>query len=209
MSAKAGNVFYFSIFFFLIFDATFLTLLHLYNKYVQDKKTDQSNIHKLKNIMERREALKELAAALGGLAMIPGCKLLPGAMCYDPVAPYPKDYVCSYCNNTIKDKYDGYLLYSINLIEETVNHIKMLEYDAGLDKTEFCPKCSQKNIEKPELIFRFRFSDETEYHIARSNIISDYQCLLVFLSNPDGFTGDQTIIQKMTGLGLSDDLNIG
>ena len=167
--------------------------------------------------MERREALKGLAAALGGLVMIPGCKkLLPVAMCYDPAVPYPTNYVCSYCNYTIKDKYDGYLLYSINLIEDTVNFIKMLEYDADLDKTEFCPKCSQKNIEKPELIFRSRFSEETEYHIARSNIVNEYRCLLEFLSDPDKFMEEQNeiilrekiaIIQKMTGLG--DNLKIG
>jgi len=170
--------------------------------------------------MERREALKGLAAALGGLVMIPGClkNIEPetAVTCYYSVTPYPTDYVCSYCDHTVKDQYEGYLIFCISLIEDAVNRIKKLEYDADLDKTEFCPNCSQKNIENPELIFRIRFSEETEYHIARSNIVNEYRCLLEFLSDPDKFMEEQNeiilrekiaIIQKMTGLG--DNLKIG
>ena len=89
----------------------------------------------------------------------------------------------------------------INQIDDIVEQIKTLGYDAVLDKTEFCPKCSKKNIENPELIFKIRFSDKADYHVVRSNIINEYQSLFEFLSNPDKFTGDKVIIQKMTGLG--------
>jgi hypothetical protein len=87
-----------------------------------------------------------------------------------------------------------------------VSKIKSLDYDAVLDKTEFCPICSKKNIQNPELIFKIRFSDEAGYHIARSNIVNEYQCVFDFLSKPDEYKGDKAIIQKMTGLG--EDLKI-
>ena len=157
---------------------------------------------KIKNCnMERREIVKGLAAALGGLVAIPGCRNLPGAMCYDPIVDYYVDYVCSDCNSTIKDTYSNWVVYSIKQIENIVLRIKNLGYDVVLDKTEFCPHCSKKSIENPELIFKIRFSDKADYHVVRSNIINEYQCLFEFLSNPDEYTGDKEIIQKMTGLG--------
>ena len=156
--------------------------------------------------MERRDAIKGLAVALGGLVTIPGCKKIIGATCYDPAYPDNVDYVCSYCGNIIKGKYSSWLIFDINQIEEIVNQIKKLDYDVVLDKTEFCPNCSQKNIENPEIIFKIRFSEEAGYHIARSNIVNEYQCLFEFLSNPDKFSGNRAIIQKMTGLG--EDLKI-
>jgi len=157
--------------------------------------------------MKRRKAIKGLAAALGGLAAIPGCRLIPAiAMCYDPAEECHVDYVCSYCKDTIKDKYCDWTLYMISQIEEIFNKIKGLGYDVVLDKTEFCPNCSKKDITNPELIFKIRFSEEAEYHIARSNIVNEYQCLFEFLSKPEEFTGNKTIIQKMTGLG--EDLKI-
>jgi DNA-directed RNA polymerase subunit RPC12/RpoP len=162
--------------------------------------------------MERRKAIKGLAAALGGLVAIPGCSgeaektEVVGAMCYIMANFDYMDYVCSHCGNTIKDKYNEWIIIQINQIEEIVKKIKELGYDVVLDKTEFCPHCSKKNIENPELIFKIRFSDEADYHIVRSNIINEYQCLYEFLSNPDEFSGDKTIIQKMTGLG--EDLKI-
>jgi len=48
--------------------------------------------------MERRDAIKGLAVALGGLVMIPGClkdkNREPVAMCYDfvPVRAYSREY---------------------------------------------------------------------------------------------------------------------
>ena len=151
--------------------------------------------------------IKGLAAALSGLAAIPGCKNFPvAAMCYDPAVECYVDYVCPYCKGVVKGKYCDWMVHAINQIEEFVKKIIELEYDVFLDKTEFCPKCSKKNIENPELIFKIRFSEKAAYHIVRSNIINEYQCLFEFLSNPDEYTGDKAIIQKMTGLG--EDLRI-
>jgi hypothetical protein len=178
--------------------------------------------------MERRDVIKGLAAALGGLVTFSGCseeekcneeqegdekqegdeeqEPIVSAMCYAPPYDGYEDYVCSLCDNIIKEKYSGWMVLSINSIEEIVNQIMDLDYDVVLDKAEFCPNCSQKNIENPEIIFKIRFSEEPGYHIARSNIVNEYQCLFEFLSNPDKFTGNRAIIQKMTGLG--EDLKI-
>ena len=153
--------------------------------------------------LEKR--LKELSQTkyAGELAM--------GAMCYDPAIPMYADYVCPYCNDTVKEKYNGWMIYNINNIEEIVNQIKAKGYDVVLDKTEFCPHCNKKSIEYPELIFKFRFSAQADYHVSKSNINYEYCCLLAFLSNQDTFTNEYdyeyalhdniAIIQKMTGLG--------
>jgi len=167
--------------------------------------------------MKRRKAIKGLAAALGGLAAIPGCKkeLVPVASCYVTVVDYYEDYVCSHCGNTIKEKYTKQIISYIGQIEYGVNQMKGLGYDVILDKTEFCPHCSKKGIENPVLIFKIRFSEEADYHIARSNIINEYYCLYEFLKNPDEYLETQdvktlpekiAIIRKMTGLG--EDLKI-
>jgi hypothetical protein len=154
--------------------------------------------------MKRREIVKGLAAALSSLVAITVCKSC--AMCYDPAEPYYVDYVCTHCNNVIKDKYGDWEVHTIGQIDKIVEQIKALCFDAVLDKTEFCSHCSKKNIENPELIFKIRFSNEADYHTARSNIVNEYQLLFEFLSNPDGYTGNRAIIQKMTGLG--EDLKI-
>jgi len=134
-----------------------------------------------------------------------------GAMCYDIAEPKLVDYICSYCGDTIKEKYLDWDLYTIESIEKIVTQIKTSGYDAVLDKTEYCPHCSKKEINEPELIFKIRFSEKADYHIVRSNITNDYQCLLAFLLNQDTYSGyydeeyalhdNVAIIQKMTGLG--------
>ena len=156
--------------------------------------------------MERRKVIKGFAAALSGLVAIPGCNHFTGATCYEPAVDDYVDYDCSYCNNIIKRTYSDWVVRSIKQIENIVSQIENMDYDVVLDKTEFCPYCSKKNIENPELIFKIRFSDKAEYHVVRSNIINEYQCLFDFLSNPDEYTGNREIIQKMTGLG--EDLKI-
>jgi len=150
-----------------------------------------------------------LVAALSGLVAIPVCTL-PSchiASCYEPGVEQPyMDYICSHCGDTIKGKYGDWIIHNINTIADIVKGIKDLGYDAILDKTEFCPYCSKKTIENPELIFQIRFSEEADYHTVRSNIANEYQCLFNFLSKPDEYTGNREIIQKMTGLG--EDLKI-
>ena len=149
-----------------------------------------------------------LAAALSSLVAVPVCNVkCVSAMCYIPAEAIKyEDYVCSHCGDTVKGKYGSWIIHNISQIEDIVKRIKVLEYDVNLDAAEFCPYCSKKNIENPELIFSIRFSEEADYHIVRSNIVNEYQCLFDFLSNPDEYAGNREIIQKMTGLG--DDLKI-
>ena len=160
--------------------------------------------------MKNRKIEIGLVAALSSLVATPGCidKFSPSPTCYDPyIEELSFDYICSHCGNTIKGKHGYWTIHNINTIEDLVKGIKKLGYDAILDKTEFCPYCSKKTIENPELIFQIRFSDEDDYHTVRSNIANEYQCLFDFLSKPDEYAGNREIIQKMTGLG--EDLKIG
>ena len=153
--------------------------------------------------MKSRNVKIGLVAALSGLATMPGCNksVIETAMCYIVAFEEYVDYLCSHCGVTIKGKHGNRMIFNIYSIDETVAQMKTLGYDVILDKTEFCPYCSKKNIENPELIFCIRFSDEVDYHFVRSNIINEYRCLLEFLSNPEEYTGNREIIQKMTGLG--------
>jgi hypothetical protein len=138
-------------------------------------------------------------------------ELSMGAMCYAPMRSKFEDYICPYCGDTIKEKYDSWNIYNISAIESIVGQIKSMEYDVVLDKREFCPHCSGKSIENPELIFKIRFSSNAEYHIVKSSLLYEYKCLLAFLSDEATYFGsfgeehalhDNTaIIQKMTGLG--------
>ena len=138
-------------------------------------------------------------------------KLVMGAMCYESTALIHADFVCSYCGDTIKEKYDNWQVYNINEIEKIVEQIKSKGYDVILDKTELCQHCSQKDIQNPALIFKIRFSSKVDYYVVKSNIEYEYQCLLTFLSGQKTFSdryGDEhtlndnvAIIQKMTGLG--------
>jgi len=139
-----------------------------------------------------------------------------GAMCYMMAEVKNVDYVCSHCNNTIPGRYSNAVIGDINYIERIVAEIQDLGYDVILDKTEYCPNCSKKTIFEPKLIFKIRFSNNTDYHIVKTNIVNEYKCLLAFLSNQDKYKGDYgrefplhdniDIIQKMTGLG--EDLKI-
>jgi len=138
-------------------------------------------------------------------------KLTPGAMCYMMMFDKFVDWVCPYCGDTTKWEYGTWVFSSIDYIEEIVSRIKTLGYDVVLDKAEFCSNCSNHSIEKPELIFKIRFSTKADYYIVKSNIVDEYQCLLAFLSNKKKFKGTHdeehalhdniAIIQKMTGLG--------
>ncbi len=138
-------------------------------------------------------------------------KLSYGAMCYDIIATATVDYVCTYCGDTIKGRYDEWDIKFVNMIESIVDSIKAKGYDAVLDKSELCPNCSKKETVHPELIFKIRFSKKADYHIARSNIINEYSCVRDFIEGRDVYTDwtdveyaihdDVNIIQKMTGLG--------
>ena len=173
-----------------------------------EKKTSDVEVYMDRNVLEKR--LKEIAKTKyrGDLAW--------GAMCYDPAVPYPVDYVCSLCGFTVKDEYDDHQVFEIREIEIIVKKIKNLGYDVLLDKKEYCPRCSNREIDRPELIFSIRYSASSNYHVARSNILNEYLCLLAFLEEKEKYTVERDeerslhegagIIKKMTGLG--DDLDL-
>ena len=133
-----------------------------------------------------------------------------GAMCYSVAISKIENYVCPHCANTVR-KYYSRTIRVISTIEDIVKSMKEMGYDVVLDKTEFCPDCSKKRINNPNLVFKIRFSTKADYHIAKSNIINEYLCLLAFLSDKDKYQDKQDfehplhdnipIIQKMTGLG--------
>jgi len=136
-------------------------------------------------------------------------QLFTGAMCYI-VMPVPDmsnlgDYVCPYCGDTVRNKYDKGKNDDIKAILDIVYRMGSEGYDVVLDSREFCPRCSGKNIESPELIFKIRFSDKGSYHIAKSNVRAEYWTVLDFLQKENaGKNLDKTnveTIQKMTGLG--------
>lgn len=134
-----------------------------------------------------------------------------GAMCYDISGPMPVDYTCAECGHVTREKYDTHIMYTVGSISEIVNQIKAMGYDVILDKSEFCSVCAKQEVGRPELVFKIRFSDNSKYHVAKSNIEDHYRCLLEFLLGkdvyPDFFDTEVLIreridvIQRMTGLG--------
>lgn len=170
----------------------------------RSQKTEQTEDVKIEDDSLRLEQrLIELSKTdyVGELAM--------GAMCYESVIYRYIDYICPYCKDTIRGS--SWDLNNRDAIESIFDKIKAEGYDVVLDKTEFCPHCSGKSIDRPEYIFKMRFSSNADYHIARSNIASDYQCVLDFILGNEIFQRENEsesaihdnidIIQKMTGLG--------
>ena len=148
--------------------------------------------------------------------------LNPGAMCYVPVMPKPEEYTCPVCGNITT--LSGYNIRNIRAIGEIVENIRDLGFDVQLDEREFCGFCAEsvKDIEgvevvgkriegRPELFFRIRFDEDSDYHIARSNFPDHYKCVLAFLTGDETYTNDFDdtrtlhdnieILQKMLGIG--------
>lgn len=138
----------------------------------------------LKKLKELKENKKEIVES-------------PGAMCYSTMRLEPKPYVCLICGEVNEKNAEwGKTIIKIN---EIVEKIKKLGYDAQLDKKEFCKKCSNETeYEKPELIFKIKYKGEKEYHQVRTNVTSDYDILLAFLENEDVYNAGcgQTIAVK-------------
>lgn len=133
----------------------------------------------------------------------------PIAMCYSIAADIVENYVCPVCSNETPST--TYINGNINSIRNIVATIKKKGYDVLLDESMFCSNCSGKKYDKPELIFKIRFSEKSEYHSVKSNIQSDYQIMQIFLEGEDKFveyvnispkTADEClkIVEKMTGL---------
>lgn len=123
---------------------------------------------------------------------------LVSAMCYVIIALEDTRYECIRCGNLTDPLYADYTIMAIESIRQTVDSIREMGYDVILDEREFCPDCSKKKIEDPELIFQIRFSDQEDYHTTKSNIPEYYLCVQQFLQEKE--TERVDIVRKMTGL---------
>lgn len=137
-------------------------------------------------------------------------ELRRGAMCYESGSSIVStDYVCPTCGK--KSDIKNYDQWGISQIRDIVKKIKSIGYDVLLDETEFCDVCNGKKVSNPILIFKIRFSENSNYHLAHSNFLFGYNCLFQFLLGNEKFIADREvektihdnidIIQKMTGLG--------
>ena len=130
-------------------------------------------------------------------------------MCYVMASPIKEDYVCPVCASTTPST--TYANGNIRSIRAKVEEIKKMGYDVVLDESGYCSHCSGKEVERPELVFKIRFSENAPYHTAKSNIYADYDATARFLKgskddievllnarkdNEKVFA----IIKKMTGL---------
>ena len=178
-----------------------------------------------KDSIELKKRLKELAETeyKGKLAM--------GAMCYEVALSVEKDYTCPTCNK--KTKRTNSDIWFIEYISKIIKEIRTLGYDVVLDEKEYCQYCSGSKFinnndvkyevgkttyeyasnpnEEPLLIFKIRFSENSQYHVVRTNIGNDFSILLEFLKGKDKYDAGSEgeiplhmeidVIKKMTGLG--------
>lgn len=133
----------------------------------------------------------------------------PVAMCYSMAAPFEENYKCPICNSeTPSTSYENG---NIESIRSVVSKIRSMGYDVLLDETMFCSHCSGKKYNRPELIFKIRFSKNSPYHEAKSNVYAEYQLVSIFLEGEESFvkyvnsspkTANEClkVVEKMTGL---------
>ena len=138
-------------------------------------------------------------------------KVAIGADCYAPQNFFEYvDYICPVCKKPTTYNSLKFDPRELRKIKEIVNELKKKGYDVLLDQTEYCEFCNGKKMSEPMSIFKIRFDDNDEYHIARSDFY-DFKYLQTFLQGRDHFLGsyDNTKalhweidrIHKMTGLG--------
>lgn len=134
-------------------------------------------------------------------------RIVSHAMCYIVASPQEQDYECSKCG--AKTPSTAYSNGNIRSIRNLVNDIKALGYDVVLDESMFCSACSGMKHERPELIFKIRFSKNAEYHSAKSNVYDEYETVYQFLLGKDNFLKYYSmgnldkkfrIIEKMLGI---------
>lgn len=156
------------------------------------------------------QRLKELAAVeFDTNSELNEVKIVSHAMCYIVASPQEQDYECSKCGaKTPSTAYSNGNIRSIRLV---VNDIKALGYDVVLDESMFCSACSGMKHERPELIFKIRFSKNAEYHSAMSNVYDEYETVYQFLLGKDNFLKYYSydrldkkfrIIEKMLGISV-------
>ncbi|MBP1630812.1 MAG: hypothetical protein H6Q15_1705 [Bacteroidetes bacterium] len=132
-----------------------------------------------------------------------------GAMCYSSEILLNKPYTCPACGKIIEKS--SYEIWNLISIKEIVGKIDSLGYDVVLDETEYCKHCNGSEIKEPILIFKIRFSKNSNYHIAKTNWIRNYSCLYEFLKGNDIYEIDYErdvpihlsidVIKLMSGLG--------
>ncbi len=156
------------------------------------------------------QRLKELAAVeFDTNSELNELKIVSHAMCYIVASPQEQDYECSKCGaKTPSTAYNNGNIRSIRIL---VNDIKALGYDVVLDESMFCSACSGMKHERPELIFKIRFSKNAEYHSAMSNVYDEYETVYQFLLGKDNFLKYYSngsldkkfrIIEKMLGISV-------
>jgi ribosomal protein L37AE/L43A len=139
-------------------------------------------------------------------------KISCGAMCYSIAAPVRENYVCPVCGH--KTKQNNHIIWTIKDIRTIVAQMKGAGYDVILDEHEFCNNCSNRKrapVKYPVLIFKIRYTPDSEYHIAESNFFDNYKCVWEFLKGNDfylnTYDGTETlhqnveVLQKMLGIG--------
>lgn len=134
--------------------------------------------------------------------------IVEGPMCYVMASPMKEDYVCPVCATATPST--AYANGNIRSIRKKVEEMKMMGYDVLLDESSYCSHCSGKPVERPELVFKIRFSKGAPYHTAKSNIYAEYDAVASFLKSDKDIEflmkarkdneGIFAIIKKMTGL---------
>ena len=152
---------------------------------------------------ELEEQLENLISGVGGYPMWIGHCVID--------CPLPKSFECPTCGTICE--HPNFDSPSITLILEIVDSItNMSGYDAKIDSSEFCIKCSGGvNVRRPKLKFSIRFKGDNEYHVVETNVLRDYQVLCSLLENYLCWDHKQIdkqyynekrlrIIKKMTGI---------
>lgn len=201
-----------------------------------DSNSSKQEINKEKTFpIIKRDSL-ELETRLKEIAKEPyKGKLSMGAMCYETAVSLQTEHICPICGSEIIINYYGYR--TLTNIKKIVDKIKAAGYDVDLDcgctnsisikeyNTQEDQNVGETNFKlnkkqhfendyrenTMDLIFKIRFSKNSEYYVVHSNNESEYVCLLTFLQGRDMYIGryDETnalhdkliVLKKMTGLG--------
>ncbi|MDR1831317.1 MAG: hypothetical protein LBQ97_01125 [Fusobacteriaceae bacterium] len=86
----------------------------------------------------------------------------------------------------------------VSTINDIVNKIKALGYDAMLDKQKGLTEDDRGRFVPSSLVFKFKAKGAEEYHVAASDDRKDYEDALSFLEGKK--TGDIERIKRMLGL---------
>jgi hypothetical protein len=205
-----------------------------------DSNSSKQEINKEKTFPIIKKDSIELETRLKEIAKEPyNGKLAMGAMCYEMAVSLPTEHICPICGSEIVLDYYGYS--TLTNIKKIVDKIKAAGYDVDLDcgcknsisikeyNTQEDQKVGETNFKlnkkqhiansvandyeenKVDLIFKIRFSKNSEYYVVHSNNESEYVCLLTFLQGRNMYIGrqDEThalhdnliVLKKMTGLG--------